>query len=361
MKRKIALLPGDGIGPEVCQQAARVLQKVEKKFGHNFEIIESEIGGAAFDVFGSHFPEKTKTICQNSDAVLFGSVGGPVEEMALPKWQNCERESILAIRKFLGLQVNVRPARIWPELAHLSVLKPEKIPKNGLEIVTFRELSAGIYFGAHERFEKNGEKFARDVCDYGEKTIEFIAEFCLRAAEKSGKKVASVDKANVIETSRLWRETVERVAKKFPNVVLENWLADNCTQQLVKNPDWFEYILTDNLFGDLLSDLTSTFSGSLGLLSSASFSADGFGFYEPAGGSAPKYAGQNKINPIAQILCAALMLRHSFGMEAEAAAVENAVDAAISSGARTYDLFREMKGEKLVSTSEMGDEICRRI
>ena len=218
-KFKIALLPGDGIGPEVCREAVKTLRAVEKKFNHEFEITDGLIGGTAWDEFGEHFPEATREICREADAVLFGSVGGPVDEMNLKKWKNCERNSILAIRKFLGLTVNVRPARIFPELAHLSVLKPEKIPKNGLEIVVFRELSGGLYFGDHERFEKNGESVARDTCEYSESVIRHIAELCFSTAEKSGKRIASVDKANVLETSRLWRETVEKVAKniqKFP-------------------------------------------------------------------------------------------------------------------------------------------------
>jgi len=361
MKKKIALLPGDGIGPEVCAEAIKVLRAIEKKISHNFEIIEGKIGGAAWDEFGSHFPEQTKLLCKNTDAVLFGSVGGPVEEQETKKWKNCERESILAIRKFLNLKINIRPAKIFPDLAHLSVLKKEKIPKKGLEIIVYRELSEGLYFGEHSSFEENNERKARDICDYSESTIRFIAKFCFEAAKKSGKKIASVDKANVLETSRLWRSIVEEVAKEFPEVQYEHWLVDNCAQQLVKNPDWFEFILTENLFGDILSDLVSTFAGSLGLLPSASFSQNGFGLYEPSGGSAPKRAGQNIINPIAQILCVSMMLRYSFGLKKEAEKIENAIRKTISQGYRTYDLFRDFPNEKKIGTSEMGSLICENL
>ncbi len=359
---KIALLPGDGIGPEVCDEAVKVLQAIEKKFGHKFVLTKGLIGGAAYDEHKSHFPDETKELCKNADAVLFGSVGGPVAEMHLPKWKNCERESILAIRKFLNLTVNLRPARVWPELSHLSVLKAEKIPEAGLELLTFRELSEGLYFGKHEtEVDENGEKVAHDTCNYHASTIEHIADFCFQAAQKAGKTVASVDKANVLDTSRLWREVVEDVAKKYPDVKYEHWLVDNCAQQLVKNPDWFQFLLTENLFGDILSDLTSTFAGSLGLLASASFDKEGFGLYEPSGGSAPKHAGKNRINPIAQILCVAMMLRYSFDMHEEADAIEKAVNQSIADGMRTYDLYRELAGETKVSTSEMGDAIAERV
>lgn len=361
MSHKIALLPGDGIGEEVCAEAVKVLQKIAEKFDHTFEIKHGLIGGAAWDVHKSHFPDETKQLCDWSDAVLFGSVGGPVEEQDTEKWLNCERESILAIRKYLGLTVNLRPAKVFPELAHLSVLKKEKVPENGLEILMFRELSEGLYFGEHTTWEEDGQKKARDICDYSEDTIRFIAEFAFKASKQSNKKLASVDKANVLDTSRLWREVVDGVAKNYPEVEYEHWLVDNCAQQLVKNPDWFEYVLTENLFGDILSDLTSTFPGSLGLLASASFNREGFGLYEPSGGSAPKRANQNIINPIAQILCVAMMLRHSFGMEIEAVAIENAVQQTIRDGYRTYDLYRELAGETKVGTDQMGDLICERV
>ncbi|MDD5770187.1 MAG: 3-isopropylmalate dehydrogenase [Candidatus Gracilibacteria bacterium] len=357
----IAVLPGDGIGPEVCDEALKVLNAVGKKFDTDFKNTIGYIGGAGWDKYKSHFPDETKKLCDKSDAVLFGSVGGPVDEQFEEKWKNCERDSILAIRKYLGLTVNIRPAKVWPKLAHLSVLKAEKIPPTGIEIVTFRELSQGLYFGEHTTFEENGELKARDICDYSESTIKHIAKFCLESAKISNKKVALVDKANVLDTSRLWRKVVEEVKKDYPEVQVENWLVDNCAQQLVKNPGYFDYLLTENLFGDILSDLTSTFSGSLGLLASASFNKSGFGLYEPSGGSAPKYTGLNKINPIAQILCVAMMLKYSFGMEEASKAVENAVNETINAGFRTYDIFRELPGEILVGTREIGDEIMKRV
>ncbi len=358
---KIACLPGDGIGPEVCDEALKVLEVVGKKFNHNFEVRTALIGGAAWPTHGNHFPEETKAICDWSDAILYGSVGGPVDQQFEPQWKDAEKNAVLGVRKFLNLKINLRPARIWPDLKHLSVLKPEKIPEKGLEILTFRELSEGLYFGEHKTIDNDGDRLATDICEYHESTIRHIAKFCFEAAKKSGKKIASVDKANVLDSSRLWRTVVDEVAKDFPTVEYEHWLVDNCAMQLVKNPDWFEYILTENLFGDILSDLTSTFSGSLGLLASASFSEAGFGLYEPSGGSAPKHAGKDRINPIAQILCVPMMLRHSFGLETEAASIESAVNQAIADGFRTYDLFTEREGEKKVSTREMGQAICDRI
>jgi 3-isopropylmalate dehydrogenase len=358
---KIALLPGDGIGPEVCQEAVKILQAIEKISSHDFSIKKGLIGGAAWPVYKNHFPQETKDLCLWSDAVLFGSVGGPVELQSEPQWHNCERDSILAIRKFLQLVINIRPAKIYPELAELSILKSDKIPEKGLEITTFRELSQGLYFGEHKTWEENGDKHAQDICNYSRSTIEIIARFAFAAAQQNGQKIASVDKANVLDTSRLWRETVDKISQEFPGVKYEHWLVDNCAQQLVKNPDWFEYLLTENLFGDILSDLTSTFAGSLGLLPSASFSADGFGLYEPSGGSAPKRAGQNIINPIAQILCVELMLRHSFKLEKEADLLGKAVENTITNGWRTYDIFLGKTGENKISTSEMGDKITEEL
>ena len=358
---KIAILPGDGIGPEVMEQAVRVIEKIEEKFGIKFEKKYGLIWWAAYDKYQNHFPEETKEICDNVDAVLFASVWGPVDAQDQPKWKDCEKNSILAIRKYLGLTVNIRPAKVWPALSHLSVLKKDKIPENGLEIVTFRELSAGLYFGLHRTYEENGIKKAQDVCDYDENTIRHITTFCFEAAKLSGKKIAVVDKANVLDTSRLWREVVNEVAKSYPEVNFEYVYVDNCAMQLVANPDKYEYILTENLFGDILSDLTSTFSGSLGLLSSASFSKTWFGLYEPSGGSAPDIAWKWIANPIAQILCVAMMLRYSFKEEEAAKAIENAIDETIKDGFRTGDIYRNLEWEKLVNTKEITDKILKRI
>ncbi len=358
---KVAVLPGDGIGPEVCDEAIKVLDKIWELYNVNFEKKFGLIGWAAWPKYKNHFPDETKEVCDWSDGVLFGSVWGPVDAQFEPQWKDCERNSILAIRKYLGLTVNIRPSKVWSKLSHLSVLKAEKIPEKWLDIVTFRELSGGLYFGEHTMYEEDWVRKARDICNYDEETIRHIARFCFESAKQSGKKISVVDKANVLDSSRLWRIVVDEVAKDFPEVKYEYVLVDNCAMQLVKNPDWFEYILTENLFGDILSDLTSTFAWSLGLLASASFNKEGFGMYEPSGGSAPKYTGLNKINPIAQILCVAMMLRFSFGMEDAAVSVENAVNQAIDDGYRTYDIFRELEGEKKVGTKEMGDAIVERL
>jgi len=358
---KIAILPGDWIGPEVMEQAVRVLDKVWEKFGLNFEKKQALIWGAAYEKYKNHFPEETKKIVSESQAVLFGSVWWPVDKQMEEKWKDCEKNSILWIRKFLNLVVNIRPAKVWSDLAWLSVLKEDKIPESWLEIVTFRELSGWLYFGEHKTFEENGVKKAIDICEYDEKTIEYIAEFCFKSARQSSKKIAVVDKANVLDTSRLWREVVDRVAKKYNDVEFEYVLVDSCAMHLVQKPEQFEYILTENLFWDILSDLTSTFSGSLGLLASASFNREWFGLYEPSGGSAPDIAGKNIANPIAQILCVALLLRHSFGEEKAALQVEQAVNKVIKKWFRTGDIYRGLDWEKLVNTKEITDEILKEI
>ncbi len=358
---KIAVLPWDGIWPEVCDEALKVLEAVAKKFDIKYETQHAFIWGAAWPKYKNHFPDDAKEVCDWSDAILYGSVWGPVDKQFEPQWLDAEKNAVLGVRNYLGLTVNLRPSRVWPKLSHLSILKEEKIPKDWLEIVTFRELSEWLYFWEHKTFEENWEKKASDMCEYSESTIRHIAEFCFESAKLSWKKIALVDKANVLDTSRLWRTVVEEVSKEYPEVELENWLVDNCAMQLVKNPSFFEYILTENLFGDILSDLTSTFGWSLGLLASASFNKEGFGMYEPSGWSAPKYTGLNKINPIAQILCVAMMMRYSFKNEKAALAVEDAVNQAIDDGYRTYDLFREKSWEKLVGTKEMGDAIVERV
>ncbi len=358
---KIAILPGDGIGPEVMDEAIKVLDKIWEKFQVNFEKNFWYIWGAWYEKYKNHFPEETKKIVDESEAVLFGSVWGPVDKQMEEKWKDCEKKSILGIRKHLDLVVNIRPARIWSELSHLSVLKEDKIPENWLNIITFRELSGGLYFGEHTTYTEDWVRKARDVCDYDENTIRYISEFCFKSAKNSWKKIAVVDKANVLDTSRLWRTVVDEVAKNYPEVKFEYVLVDSCAMHLVQKPEQFEYILTENLFGDILSDLTSTFSGSLGLLASASFSRKNFGLYEPSGGSAPDIAGKGIANPIAQILCVALMLRHSFGMEEAAVAIEKAVDETISAWFRTVDIYKELPWEKLVGTIEMWNEIKKRI
>ncbi len=361
MTYKIAVLPWDGIWPEVCVEALKVLEAVSKKYNFEYETKHALIGWAAWPKYKNHFPQDAKDVCDWSEAILYGSVGWPVDKQFEPQWLDAEKNAVLGVRKYLWLNVNIRPSRVWPKLAHLSVLKEEKIPEGWLEIVTFRELSGGLYFGKHSTYIENWERKAQDICDYDESTIRHIAEFCFKAASRSGKKIALVDKANVLDTSRLWRTVVEEVSEDYPEVELEKWLVDNCAMQLVKNPDWFEYILTENLFGDILSDLTSTFGGSMWLLASASFNIEGFWMYEPSGWSAPKYTGLNKINPIAQILCVAMMMRHSFKREDVALSIEGAVNKTIDDWYRTYDIYRELDWEKLVGTKEMGDTILQHL
>lgn len=337
MRKKIAVLAGDGIGPEVMTQAIRVLDSVSKQFNHQFDYVPAKIGGAAYEEFGLHCPDETLSICQQADAILFGSVGGAIDQQHLPKWANCEANSILKLRKQFQFNINLRPIRIYPELLHLCPLKSEKIGE-GIDILIFRELNGDIYFGKHEISEKDGEAVALDEANYSAAQIRSIAHAAFQAAAKRKREVISVDKANVLATSQLWRRVVTEVAKQYPEVTLTHMLVDNAAMQLVLNPQQFDVILTANLFGDILSDLAAALTGSLGLIPSASINQDGFGLYEPSGGSAPDIAGQNIANPIAQIASAAMMLRHSFGLEAEAQLIENAVKTTLASGAVTGDI-----------------------
>ncbi len=354
---KVALLPGDGIGEEVCAEAVKVLEVAAKKFGFQLDITHGLIGGAAWETHKNHFPGETKELCLASDAVLFGSVGGLVEDQFKPKWQNCERNSILAIRKFLNLSINLRPAPIFKELLQFCPLKKEIIGDESFEILVIRELSEGIYFGEHSRPTEN---MARDVSEYNRETIQKVAKFSFEIASKRSKKLTSIDKANVLETSRLWREVFEAEAKNHPKVEFQNLYVDNAVQQLVKNPKQFDVIACPNLFGDIISDLTSVFPGSLGMLGSASF-GEKIHLYEPSGGSAPRKAGQGTANPIAQILSAAMMLKYSFAEHEAADAIENAIKKTIKDGYRTGDIFSDTADEIKVGTKEIGNVICKRI
>lgn len=355
---KIALLPGDGIGEEVCEQAVKVLNKCEEKFGFKLDFTHGLIGGAAWPRFGNHFPVETQKIAENADAVLFGSVGGPVDAQFEEKWKDCEKNSILAIRTLLGLNINLRPAPIYKELIDFCPLKSKIIGTENFEILVVRELSGGIYFGEHSRLTSDT---AKDVAEYDRATIQKIAKFSFEAAMKRDKKLTSVDKANVLETSRLWREVFEAEAKNFPEVKLQNVLVDNMVQQLVKNPRQFDVVACPNLFGDIISDLTSVLPGSLGMLGSASFGSKNIHLYEPSGGSAPDIEGLGIANPIAQILSAAMMLRHSFNENNAAEAIEKAVSLAIKKGSRTGDIFSGKNGETRVNCEEMGNIICENL
>lgn len=358
MQKKIAVLAGDGIGPEVMHQALYALKKINNKFNHQFSFEDALIGGAAYDAFQAHFPDQTKHLCQTADAILFGSVGGSLSESQLPKWKDCEKNSILALRKTCKLNTNIRVSKIYPELIDICPIKNHLI-QYGIDIVIFRELIGDIYFGEHKRWNENNQRYASDSAEYHENQISQIAHRAFQLAKKRKQKVFSVDKANVLETSKLWREVVSEISKYYPDVILEHMLVDNCAMQLIINPQQFDVILTSNLFGDILSDAAAALPGSLGLMPSASLSESGFGLYEPSGGSAPDIAGKNIANPIAQILSAAMMLRYSFDCHEEAQCIENSVQQALNAGYRTKDIAHtNTPSEFLVGTKEMGEVIA---
>lgn len=354
MIKTIAVLPGDGIGPEVMAQTIRVLKKIEKKFDHQFKLTEGLVGGAAFDKFASHFPEATKYICKNSDAILFGSVGGPLAESHLPKWKDCEKNSILALRKAFQFSSNLRPARVYPELKDICPLK-DSVIGNGIDIVIVRELLGDIYFGEHRTYIENQFRKAMDVAEYDENQIAIVAHQSFKLARLRKFKVTSVDKANVLDTSKLWRAVVSEVARQYPDVTLEHMLVDNCAMQFFINPSQFDVIVTANLFGDILSDAAAAFPGSLGLMPSASFNEQGFGLYEPSGGSAPSIAGKNIANPIAQMISLSMLLKQSFELVDEANSIENAIQKTLRAGYRTKDIC-SVAGES-ISTEKMTDMI----
>lgn len=360
MKKQIAVIPGDGIGPEIIREARRVLDQVAKVYGHEFEYQEILMGGASIDVHGVPLTEEALEIAKSSDSVLLGAVGGNVGQSnwyQLPP--NLRPEAaLLRIRKELGLYANVRPAVLYEELAHACPLK-EEVAKQGFDFVVMRELTGGLYFGARKTETVNGVRCATDTLVYDENEIRRIAKWAFEFAMKRNKKVCSVDKANVLDSSRLWRAVVKEVAADYPEVELSDMLVDNCAMQLVKDPTQFDVILTENMFGDILSDEASMVTGSIGMLSSASLGDTKLGLYEPSHGSAPDIAGQNKANPIATILSAAMMLRYSFDMDREADAIEIAVKETLKDGYRTIDIFSE--GNELLGTTQMGDKIIEKI
>ncbi len=362
---KIAVLSGDGIGPEVMSEARKVLDRISEIHEVSFEYAEKLVGGIAYDEFGSPLPEETVSACEASDAILFGSVGGPKWE-SLPPDQQPERGALLPIRKHFGLFANLRPAVCLPALTHASPVKEERIA-GGFDVLCVRELTGGIYFGEPKAIEeRDGEKIAIDTMVYKESEVARIAHVAFLAAQKRGKKLTSIDKANVLQNGLLWREVVERVAKNYPNVALDHLYVDNAAMQLISRPRDFDVVLAPNLFGDILSDEMAMIAGSLGMLSSASLGeskGDGlyFGLYEPSGGTAPDIAGKGIANPIAQILSAAMMLRFSFGLNDAAESIENAVKQAIEDGLRTGDIFTGSADQKQVGTTEMGDAIVERI
>lgn len=356
MEYKLAVIPGDGIGPDVVEQTLLVLDKVGEKFGHTFHYQKVLAGGCAIDATGACLPQETIDVCKAADAVLLGAVGGWKWDN-LPGDQRPER-ALLGLRKALGLFANLRPALLFEQLADASPLKPE-ILAGGLDIVVVRELTGGIYFGEKGFRDTDLGPAAYDVEQYAEEEVRRIAKVAFDMAMKRSKHVTSVDKANVLESSRLWRRVVAEVAQDYPEVTLDNLYVDNAAMQLVRNPRQFDVIVTSNIFGDILSDEASQITGSIGMLPSASLAKGNFGMYEPVHGSAPDIAGQDKANPMATILSAAMMLRYTFGLLQEADAVENAVKAVLDQGYRTPDLFA---GEgTLIGTAEMGRRIAEAI
>ena len=352
MEYKLAVIPGDGIGPDVVEQTLLVLDKVGEKFGHTFHYQKVLAGGCAIDATGACLPQETIDVCKASDAVLLGAVGGWKWD-TLPGDQRPER-ALLGLRKALGLFANLRPALLFEELADASPLKPE-ILAGGLDIVVVRELTGGIYFGKRDRYqtEDRGEE-ATDLMAYSEQEIERIGRRAFELARLRRNKVSSVDKANVLETSRLWRSVMHRLAEEYSDVQYEDVLVDNAAMQLVKDPGQFDVVVTENMFGDILSDEASMVTGSIGLLPSASIGDAAPGLYEPIHGSAPDIAGQDKANPIATILSVAMMFKYSLNLPTEAQAIEDAVDAVLAEGWHTYDI--PGSGEE-VGTKKMGQLI----
>ncbi|HIT65491.1 MAG TPA: 3-isopropylmalate dehydrogenase [Candidatus Ventrimonas merdavium] len=360
MNCRIVTIPGDGIGPEIVREACKVLDRVGEVFGHTFSYTEVLMGGCSIDAYGVPLTDEALETARNSDAVLLGAVGGNVGNS---RWYDVAPElrpeaGLLAIRKGLNLFANIRPAYLYQELAEACPLKKEIIG-DGFDMVIMRELTGGLYFGARHTEEVDGVLQATDTLTYNENEIRRIAVKAFDIAMKRKKHVISVDKANVLDSSRLWRKVVEEVAKDYPEVKLEHMLVDNCAMQLVMNPGQFDVVLTENMFGDILSDEASMITGSIGMLSSASLNETKFGMYEPSHGSAPDIAGKDLANPIATILSAAMMLRYSFDLDAEADAMEAAVQQVLKEGYRTTDIYAE--GCTKVGTAEMGRLIAERI
>ncbi len=360
MNYNIAVIPGDGIGPEIITEAKKVLDTIGIKFGHDFNYTEVLMGGVSIDATGEPLTKEALEIVKKSDSVLLGAVGGNVGQSnwySLPPHLRPEA-GLLAIRKGLGLFANIRPAVLFDELKGACPLK-EEIIGDGFDFVVMRELTGGLYFGERSTVEENGIRKATDTLVYDENEIRRIAKWAFEIAMKRNKKVCSVDKANVLDSSRLWRQVTKEVSKDYPEVELSDMLVDNCAMQLVKDPRQFDVILTENMFGDILSDEASMVTGSIGMLASASLGDTKLGLYEPSHGSAPDIAGQNKANPIATILSAAMMLRYSFDLEKEADAIEKAVKEVLKNGYRTIDIMSE--GMTLVGTEEMGELVIANI
>ena len=356
MKKNITVLRGDGIGPEIVSEAIKVLDKVAEKFSHEFAYTEVDIGGCSIDKYGVPITEEGMAKCKAADSVLLGAVGGP-------KWDNVDpsirpEKALLAVRKELNLFANLRPTKLFLQLASSSPLK-EEIVGNGIDLMIVRELTGGIYFGKRRTEEVDGVKVATDEMTYSVPEVERIGRVAFESARKRGGKLASVDKANVLDSSRLWRATMHKLAEEYSDVEYSDILVDNTAMQLIKNPSQFDVIVTENMFGDILSDEASMLTGSIGMMPSASLSDTTLGMYEPIHGSAPDIAGKDLANPIGTIMSAAMMLRYSFDMPKEADAIEAAVNKALDDGYRTGDIMQE--GKTRVSCSEMGNIIAANI
>lgn len=363
MKKNITCIPGDGIGPEVVAEAKKILDAVADKFGHEFVYRDVLMGGASIDKYGVPLTDETIEAAKAADAVLMGSIGGNTSTSPWYKLPPEKRPEagLLGIRKALGLFANLRPAMLYPELKEACPLK-ESVADAGFDMLIMRELTGGLYFGERSTEEKGGEMVATDTLVYSESEIRRVAIKAFEVAMKRRKSVISVDKANVLDSSRLWRKVVNEVAEDYPEVKVEHMLVDNAAMQLVKDPAQFDVMLTENMFGDILSDEASMITGSIGMLPSASLNETKFGLYEPSGGSAPDIAGQGIANPIATILSAAMMLRYSFDMDKEAYVIEDAVKKVLSEGYRTGDIMGQGgAGLTKVGTSQMGDLIAERI
>jgi 3-isopropylmalate dehydrogenase len=357
---QIAVLAGDGIGPEVMAEANKVLDAVEQKYNLALKRTAYAVGGYAIDKHGEALPEETLNGCEAADAILFGSIGGPKWD-SLPLEQRPERAALLTLRSHFDLFSNLRPAKIYAGLEDLSPLRSD-IARSGVDVLVVRELTSGIYFGQPKGIEGEGEQtLAYDTMRYTRAEIRRIAHSAFQAAQKRSKKVTSVDKANVLVCSRLWREVAEDVATEYPDVTLEHIYIDNATMQLIKDPAHFDVMLCSNLFGDIISDECAMITGSMGLLPSASMNADGFGLFEPAGGSAPDIAGQGIANPIAQVLSASMMLRYSLGLAEAADAIDKAVVQTLEDGILTGELLSAEERHKAKSTEQVGDAIVERI
>ena len=349
MRKQIAVIRGDGIGPEIVQQALKVLNRIAQLYDHVFDYVDVDMGGCALDRWGEPLPEEMLQRCLQSDSVLLGAVGGD-------QWNDVPgpmrpEKGLLKLRAGMGVYSNNRPAKIWPQLADASPLKRE-IVDQGIDFILVRELIGGIYFGEHKT--ENGT--ATDVLSYTEQEIERIGRIGFETAMKRGKKLCSVEKSNVLDSSRLWKKVMHRLAEEYPQVELSDMLVDNCAMQIVKNPAQFDVIVTENMFGDILSDEASMITGSIGMIPSSSLGATSCGLYEPIHGSAPDIAGKDIANPIGTILSAAMMLRYSFDLSAEADAIEQAVAAYLDTGYRTADIMSE--GNQLVGCNQCGDLIC---